>query len=444
MNRPAKPTAPPPSSDGETAASAPAGARVIEIEDPMIGKQLAHFVINARVAQGEHGTVYLAEDASLKQRVALKLLRRPLDADAAFCADLIASARLQANISHQNVAKVRYVGEDQGRPYIVSEYVAGQSLKRALAQGGAMAWEDAVAVMVEIVRALQAAQTAGVFHGALTSSNVIVQYDETTPDGPPSVKLVDFGAGRANDEHPYAAPEHVAGEPANMREDMYALGVIFHEMLTAVPPQPGRSLPEGAAPPYIRRLVAFLARPEPRQRPSGYDELLTRLEVALVKPVAAVPRLSRAAAFGIDLLALCLVALAVGLGITMTGFGTRWEGYQVGFGMFAAYSIAAHTVNRQTLGKRLCDVRLQRARGLLTWGRMATRFAVEFWGPIAAMVLIDVELGSNPTWQQITSRLGSTIAIIGALWAASFVVVLTDRKGLALHDHATDTSVVAV
>jgi len=410
----------------------------------MLGRLLAHFAISARLAQGEHGTVYLAEDASLKQTVALKLLRRPLDADASFCPDLIASARLQANITHQNVAKVRYVGEDQGRPYIVTEFVPGQSLKRVLAEGGAMPWEDAVAVMVEIVYALQAAETAGVFHGALTSSNVIVHYEENDPAARPSVKLVDFGIGRANDEHPYIPPEHVAGAPASMRGDMYALGVIFHEMMTAVPPQPGRTLPEGAAPPYIRRLVAFLVRPEPRQRPSGYDELLTRLEVALVKPAAALPRLSRAAAFGVDMLLLCLGALATGLGMSITDTGTRWEGYQLGFALFAAYWVAAHKVSRQSLGKRLCGVRLLAARGLLTWGRVLTRFVVQFWGPISVIALIDLEVGRNPQWNQITSRLGSAIVIIGALWAASFVVVLTDRKGQALHDHATETSVAAV
>lgn len=443
MMRPANPTATPTPIEGAAAPAAANRARVIEIEDPMIGRQLAHFRVNARLAQGEHGTVYAAEDLSLSQPVAIKLLRRPLDADASFCADLIASARLQANVSHPNVAKVRYVGEDQERPYIVTEYVDGQSLRRHLAEGGAMSWEDTVAVMVEIVRALEAAQGAGVFHGALTSSNIIVHFGEESP-GVAMVKVVDFGIGRANDEHPYVAPEYTPGAPATMRADMYALGVLFHEMLTAATPQQGRMVPEGAAPAYIRRLVAFLMRPEPKQRPSGYDELLTRLEVALVKPTARPPIAARFAAFGIDLMCLVLCAVAAATVTSLTGLGSTWDGHQLGFAVFAVYWIAAHKLTRQSFGKRLCGIQVQRARGGLGWGRVAARFLVQFWGLIAAVALIDLGLGLSAEWTQIVSREGGALTIIGVLWIASFVVVLTDRKGQALHDYATDTSVVAV
>jgi uncharacterized RDD family membrane protein YckC len=445
MNRPSNPTATPPTPEPAPAPAA-ARARVIDIEDPMVGRRVGHFHLRSRLGQGELATVYLADDLVLEQPVAVKVLHRAHAGEPAgleTAVDLLSSARQQARVSHQNVAGVRTLGAEQGRAYIVAEHVPGQTLRNTLARDGAMAWEDAVAVMIEIVRALQAAQAAGVFHGALTSSNVFVSLSEARGEAP-VVKVADFGGDIARAAAPYLAPELERGAPATLRGDLYALGVLFHEMLTAVPPQAGRALPERAAPAYIRRLVAFLMRPEARQRPSGYDELMNRLDVALVKP-SAVPSLwRRATAFAIDLAALSLTVAAGMILLPRAGVATPWAGGQIGFAAYALYWVIAHKVNRQSLGKRVCGLRLQKPKGLLSWWRSTARFVVQFWAPLAAVAIVNLELGSPADLSLIGARLGSVLSVLGVFWVSGLAVVLVDRKGTSLADHATDTSVIAV
>jgi uncharacterized RDD family membrane protein YckC len=229
-----------------------------------------------------------------------------------------------------------------------------------------------------------------------------------------------------------------------MRADMYALGVIFQEMLTAAPPaRHERPIPERLAPHYIRRLVAFLKRDDPKQRPSAYDELLGRLEVALIEPPAAQPLVARAGAFAIDLLLLALTLVASLVALPRLAPATGWESAELGFIFFAAYSMVAHKNGGQTVGKQICGVILIEPRQSLSWPRMLARFMVQMWGPIAAAIMIDVELGSDPTLAQIGGQLGGALGVLGALWLAGFLVVFSDKKAIALHDHVTGTSVVA-
>ncbi|HVR60852.1 MAG TPA: protein kinase [Polyangia bacterium] len=450
MNRFGKPSGEP---AGEAPAAGPAaparasGRVVIDIDDILIGRRFQHFEVRARLGRTAAGTVYLADDTSLCQPVMLTMLRRSSGGADPGLVDALAAPRHQSRVAHQNVAQVRFVGTADGNPFVVTEHVDGRSLREEIKHSGAISWIDAVAHMVQIVRALEAAHEVGLVHGALTPSNIILR--RRGPDGsaPVDVKVDGFGVAPTADsrdgDDPYLAPEQRAGGAPSLRGDMYALGVIFHEMLTAAPPRSERPLPERLAPQYIRRLVAFLKREDPKQRPSGYEELLGRLEVALVEPPAAQPLAARAGAFVIDMLTLGLVVIAAAvLGPRMAPV-SRWEAMQLGLLGFTIYSVCAHKRGGQTLGKQIFGVTLFEPRQGLGWPGMIARPLVQLWGLFAAAAMIDLELGSNPAWEQIADQLGGPLIVVGVLWLLGFLVVLTNKEAIALHDHVTGTSVAA-
>jgi hypothetical protein len=435
-----EPTEPPASDPASARGSA---ARVIDIDDTMVGRRFLQFEVRARLGISGVSVAYLAEDTSLKQPVVLKVLRRTQAPTESQVAETLSAARQQARVAHQHVAQVRFVGVTDGLPFVVTEHVDGITLREELKRNGAMPWTEAVAVLFPIARALQAAQSVGLTHGSLTSSNVIVRRPEGA--APIEVKVDGFGVRTMNDvdgDSPYAAPEQRAGGLPSVRADMYALGALLHEMVTAAPPHAdGRGISERLAPGYVRRLAAFLMRTDPKQRPSGYDELLGRLEVALIEPPAARPFLTRAAAFAIDLLVMTVVIVGMGVLLPRMMPTTRWEAMQFGLLAFVIYSVLAHHHGGQTVGKQICGVMALRPRQGSTWKRMLARVLIQLWGPLTAALVIDIELGFSATLPEIGSQLGGVLGVLAALWLAGFVVVLTDRKGTALHDHVTGTSV---
>ena len=448
MNRFGKPDDDPPPEASESVAvqQLRSSARVIDIDDTMIGRCFHHFKVRARLGHSGSGTAYLADDTSLQQPVMLTVLHRTMAANDVPGGDILAPARAQARVAHQNVAQVRFVGVADGNPFVVTEHVDGRSLRDEIKHNGAIHWADAVAYMVQIVRALKAAQEAGLAHGALTPANIILRR-HTGENGALAVDVKVDGFGMPpvseGEDNPYLSPERRAGGLPSMRGDMYTLGVIFHEMLTAAPPREDRPLFERLAPHYIRRLVAFLRRDDPKQRPSIYDELLGRLEVALIGPPVAQPLLARAGAFGIDMLLLALILVGSVVLLPRGAPTSHWESAQLGLIFFVVYSIFAHTNGGQTVGKQICGVALREPRQKVSWPRMMARVLVQLWGPVAAAVMIDIDLGFDPTLGQITGQMGGTLGVIAALWIASFLVILTDKKAVALHDHVTGTTVVS-
>lgn len=449
MNRFGKPSAEP-ANEASPSPAAPVrpSGRVIDIDDLLIGRRFHHFEVRARLGRNAAGTVYLADDTSLRQPVMLTMLRRS-SGDAAADADTIdalAAPRHQSRVAHQNVAQVRFVGVADGNPFVVTEHVDGRSLREEIKHSGAISWVDAVTYMVQIVRALQAAHEVGLAHGALSPSNIILRRRGPEGGGQVDIKVDGFGVPAAPDDgggNPYLSPEQRAGAVPSPRSDMYALGVIFHEMLAAAPPRAERPLSERLAPHYIRRLVAFLQREDPRQRPSGYEELIGRLEVAVVAPPVSQPLVARAGAFAIDMLTLGLILVAAVVVAPRVLPASRWEGMQLGLLAFAVYSAYAHKHGGQTLGKQIFGVMMVEPRQGLAWRAMIARVLIQLWGLFAGAALIDIELGSNPGWDQITGQLGVPLILVGALWVLGFLVVLTDKEAIALHDHVTGTSVAA-
>src|SRR2546425_10325542 len=190
-------------------------------------------------------TVYRAFDETLERWVAIKLMHGALSGDPLQHERFRREARSVARLSHPHVVTVIDAGEDEGHPYIVFEYVEGETLKRRIRtlrdQGRAMPVVEAVAYAIEIGRALSAAHAERLVHRDVKPQNVLID-----PDG--RAKVTDFGISRSLDADgltatgrvlgttDYVSPEQALGEGVNEQSDVYSLGICLFEMLTGEVP----------------------------------------------------------------------------------------------------------------------------------------------------------------------------------------------------------------
>jgi eukaryotic-like serine/threonine-protein kinase len=199
-----------------------------------------------RIAAGGMGEVYRAHDAVLERPVAIKVLHRSLAGDAGFIERFRREARAAASLNHQNIVAVHDWGSADGIYYMVMEYVAGRSVRELLSEQGVLAPAQAADVLEQTLAALQHAHRQGIVHRDVKPENLMV-----TRDG--VVKVADFGlaraladaqiteAGTVTGTVKYLAPEQLQGEPADPRTDLYALGIVAFELLTARLPFTGET-----------------------------------------------------------------------------------------------------------------------------------------------------------------------------------------------------------
>ena len=192
------------------------------------------------IGEGGMARVHRGYDRHLRRPVAIKVLASPYDRDRAFLERFRREARSAAGLSHPNVVSVFDSGSYHGTHFIVTELVEGETLADRLRLGH-MAPEQAVAVAVDVCRALEAAHARGLIHRDIKPGNVML-----LPDG--RVKVVDFGIARAAGSDTltgtgvvlgstaYLAPEQASGQPVDERADLYALGCVLYEMLTGAVP----------------------------------------------------------------------------------------------------------------------------------------------------------------------------------------------------------------
>jgi Protein kinase domain len=189
------------------------------------------------LGQGGMARVHQGVDRQLDRRVAIKVLAPPFDRDGEFVERFRREARAAAGLSHPNIVAVFDSGSDDGTHFIVTELVEGETLADRLRHGGPMPPADAVAVAVDVTRALAAAHALGLIHRDIKPGNVML-----LPDG--RVKVVDFGIARAAGSDTlthtgvvlgstaYLSPEQAGGQPVDERADLYSLGCVLYEMLT--------------------------------------------------------------------------------------------------------------------------------------------------------------------------------------------------------------------
>jgi eukaryotic-like serine/threonine-protein kinase len=231
------------------------------------GRQISHYKILSALGAGGMGEVYLAEDARLERKVALKILTTEFAEDAARMHRFVQEAKAASALNHPNILTVHEIGESEGVNYIVTEYIEGETLRERLT-GDSFPPGEILDIAIQIAEALAAAHAAGIVHRDVKPENVMIRRDGYA-------KVLDFGLAKLiEDKKPafeleastqklfktnpgvvmgtvsYMSPEQARGKETDARTDVWSFGVVLYEMLA-------RRLPfEGETPnDYIASLL---------------------------------------------------------------------------------------------------------------------------------------------------------------------------------------------
>jgi serine/threonine-protein kinase len=244
------------------------------------------------------GEVYLADDLTLGQSVALKFLPEAVERDVARLEQLQSEVRMARQVSHPNICRVYDIAEADGVHFLTMEYVDGEDLASLIKRIGRLPEERALELARQLAAGVAAAHARGVLHRDLKPANVMI-------DGDGRLRVTDFGlavAGSADDASlagtpAYMAPEQLAGQPASTRTDLYAMGLVLYELFTGRRAYSAQSLddlreqhatraltlPTEVVPtlnPIIERVVLACLDPDPSIRPA------TALAVTVALPGA--------------------------------------------------------------------------------------------------------------------------------------------------------------
>lgn len=275
-------------------------------------ESIGAYRVEKLLGRGGMGEVFLAWDARLKRRVAIKRIRRDRTLDPALRQRLLREARAAAGLSHPAIVQVYDLVEDTSGDCLVLEYVAGKTLAATLA-AGPLETGLAVRLAREIAGGLATAHAAGIVHRDLKPENVIV-----TPSG--HAKVLDFGLARmrarATDDvlltqhgvllgtFHMMSPEQAKGEEADERSDLFSLGILLYEMLTGHSPFRGSSPLETlnrvtsedppradslrpGLPPRLVNLIGRLLAKDPEARPASAAHVEAELETIGTSPAAS-------------------------------------------------------------------------------------------------------------------------------------------------------------
>jgi tRNA A-37 threonylcarbamoyl transferase component Bud32 len=234
----------------------------------IIGTLIAgRYRIDAEIGRGGMSTVYRAFDTVLERPVAIKMMHREIAADSDQLERFRREARSVAQLNHPNVVTVIDAGEepsgdgdgDVGTPYIVLEFVAGETLKDVIRREAPLEIAQALAYAIEIARALGAAHECQIVHRDVKPHNVLISTEG-------AAKITDFGIARTLTEEgltmvgrvlgttDYVSPEQALGEAVSIQSDLYSLGVVLYEMLTGEVPFQGDS-PVAVAMKHVREEI---------------------------------------------------------------------------------------------------------------------------------------------------------------------------------------------
>src|SRR5438477_2044001 len=182
-------------------------------------------------------SVYRAHDSLLERYVALKVLHEQYNEDEDFVERFKREARSVAQLQHPNIVTVIDRGEQDGRQYIVFEYIEGENLKELVVRKGHLGVREALEIAIEVAHGLAFAHQNGLVHRDVKPQNVLL-------NGDGRAKVTDFGIARSIDvdgmtqagtvlgTSDYIAPEQASGQPVDAQTDVYSLGVVLYELLS--------------------------------------------------------------------------------------------------------------------------------------------------------------------------------------------------------------------
>jgi eukaryotic-like serine/threonine-protein kinase len=212
-------------------------------------RTIGRYEITERIGRGMQGTVFLAQDPVLDRAVAIKLLHGtdPVDHERVEQAPPL-EARISSRLRHPNIVSIFDIGMEHGIPYLVFEYVQGQTLRQVLAAHGMLPLERVCEFALPILDAMAHAHSEGVIHLDLSPRNILI-------DAKGSPRVMDFGLSQfAHTEHEsgeevrgsllYMAPEHFKREPLGTYTDVFALGAMFYQLVCGTPTVDGDTVDE--------------------------------------------------------------------------------------------------------------------------------------------------------------------------------------------------------
>jgi serine/threonine protein kinase/Tol biopolymer transport system component len=278
----------------------------------MIGQEFRQYRVLEKLGAGGMGEVYLAEDTSLGRRVALKLLPPEHTTDPERLRRFRIEVRSASALNHPHILTVHEVGEVDGRQFMATEYVDGETLRTILSRSGKMTPRETLDVGVQAASALAAAHDAGIVHRDIKPENIMIRRDGY-------VKVLDFGlakltgtetaesfdtgaatlpppvhtdAGAILGTTPYMSPEQAAGRPVDARSDIFSFGAVLYEMVSGQRPFRGGSTMETIAaildrdpaplpasvPPALAAAILRCLRKDPSRRFQSMADLRATLE----------------------------------------------------------------------------------------------------------------------------------------------------------------------
>jgi eukaryotic-like serine/threonine-protein kinase len=254
---------------------------LVEGPDPLLGAKIAgRYTVMRKIARGGMGVVYLAVQEGLGRAVALKIIRREVAADPLMQKRFEREAKAVSSLSHPSIVTIHDFGRtEDGGLYLAMEFVDGDVLRDVLKRKRRLAFMETLPIVESIAAALARAHGAGVVHRDLKPENVILPRQSASATGIVAAKVLDFGLAKPHDpdmveEHltrdggfvgtpGYAAPEQAEGQPEHPRQDLYALGVLWFELLMGGHP---------FAAPTPMKIVVRQLHEEPPTLPTGAGE----------------------------------------------------------------------------------------------------------------------------------------------------------------------------
>jgi len=430
----------------------------------LVGRQLRHFRIDRRIAEGGMGEVYQGFDLSLQRPVAIKVIRPELARDTRFLQIFQREAQAQANVVHSHVLQAYFVGEEAGIWFLAMQIVEGGTLEDLLVRGETLSWKDAARHMTAVVAGMAEAARLGIVHrdikpanilldrlgeahladfGLATSSGLLPTADGPST-GPNTRKPGSTRAGAVMGTLEYMPPEQLDGKPLDERADIYAIGASFYQMLTGQLPYTITDIPSAKAahkgplftplgklrpevPRGFARLIDRCLARDPAGRPASHAELLGILAKVGPRPEVRPSALVRAVSLIIDLVPFAAAFLFTYQSLPGLAFGVLLVWLLCGFSWLSA-----------TPGQWLMRLWLRGEGGVdvPVWKALA-RSMLQLGWLLPGSLYVWFAYADNPaaTPLGILAIAWGAVSLLGSLWAVG-------PSGRALHDRLTGTRVL--